>query len=238
MKTTIKQTALVLFLALSLISCQTEKIRGNKKVTSQERNITEPFTKIDVQEGISVYISMSSEEKITVETDENLQDIIKTEIRNGRLKIYSKKKISKSKAKNVYVSILKITEIESNSGARVFSENTLTSNKMSVKSGSGSSIDLQVSTDSLFSNSSSGSSIKLKGKTLYHNANASSGSSIHAFELKAIEVEADSSSGSHIKVTATESLKGLANSGSHVKHKGNPKKIERDTSSGGNISAE
>lgn len=238
MKTSIKYTAFLFLLATSVTSCLSDKTRGNKIVTSQSRNVTEPFTKISAQQGLSVYITMSSEEKITVETDENLQDIIKTEIKNGTLKIYSIKKISKSEAKNVYVSILKISEIESNSGARVFAENTLISKSMTVKSSSGSSIDLQVSTDSLFSSSSSGSSLKLKGQTLYHSAKSSSGSSINSYHLKAKNVDTKANSGSHIRVTATDTLNAKANSGGSIQYKGNPNNIDRNISSGGNISVE
>jgi hypothetical protein len=243
MKLGFKQTAIFLTLAFSTVSCQIDVgkkdcITGNKNITTQERSITEVFTKIDVQEGISVYITMSSDEKITVEADENLQEVIKTEIKDGILKIYSYPNIRKAKARNVYVSIPNITGVKTSSGARAFSENTLINESINVKSSSGSTIELQISTTNLTSKSSSSSSIKLTGRTTNLKAESSSSSFTNAFGLKAKNVVAKASSGSTIQVTATENLDGKVSSGGSIKHKGNPKHIDRHTSSGGNISAE
>lgn len=261
MKLFIKQTTLFLTLAISLASCQIEfnqndnktgnkknsfkihfglndKVVGNKNVITQERAIPEEFTKVEIQEGITVYLTMSSDEKITVEADENLQEVIKTEIKNGTLKIYAQPNIRKAKTRNVYVSIPNFTGIKTSSGARAISENTLISEYLDIKASSGSSIELRISTGNLTSKSSSGSSIKLNGKSEKLNVKASSGSFINAYGLKAKSVVSKVSSGSNIRVTATESLNGKASSGGSIQYKGNPKQINKKTFSGGNISAQ
>ncbi len=108
---------------------------------------------------------------------------------------------------------------------------------LTVHSSSGSHIDLQINTDKLNSSSSSGSHIKLKGKASNFSVKSCSGSSINAYNLNAKNVESKASSSSHIKVTATESLKGKASNGGGINHKGNPKTIQRKRASGGNESA-
>ena len=241
MKPLFKQIAFLFVLPISLLSCKVDvfngSVSGNKNIITEERNITEAISSIEVQEGIQLFITMSDVEKLTIEADENLHEVIKTEISNGNLKIFCEPNIKHSKARNVYLSVKNINSIESSSGTKVISENTLFSKSMSLKSSSGSSMNLQISTTDLYADSSSGSNIKLRGKTTNLNAESSSGSSIKGYELKAINVVSKSSSGSHISITATGKLKAKASSGSSINYKGNPKNIEKKTSSGGNVSA-
>jgi len=242
MKLLNKHNILLFILTISMVSCQLDvtqngSITGNKKVRTEERPIPETYSKLEVQEGITVYLSMNSDEKITVEADENLLKVIKTEIKGGVLKIYSDPNIKKAKARNVYISTAHINEIESSSGSSVISENTLINTNMTINSSSGSSIRLQINTTNLISKSSSGSQIKLNGKTTNLTISASSGSSINAYGLTAKEVVSKASSGSHIEVTATQNLTGKSSSGGSIHYKGNPKHIDKKTSSGGNVSA-
>lgn len=236
MKKLCKQLVIVFILGLSLTNCQNEK--GNGIIIFQERNHAEPFSKIKVQQGLSVYITMDRKEKIEVEADENIQDLIKTEIKNGTLNIYCKKNIYKSTAKNIHVSVTDLHEINASSGAYVVSENTLITNITSINANSGASINLQISTDSLFTKSGSGATIELKGKTKYLSIKSGSGSTVNAYELKTQDAAAKASSGSRIKITATENLSVYANSGGYITHQGNPKTIQKKEKSGGKISAE
>ena len=237
MRKSIKQTIFLCILGVSISSCLSDKINGNENVISQDRNTNGTYTKIVAQQGLSVYITMDTHEKITVEADENLQKLIQTEISNGTLKLYATKDIGTAKAKNIHISVPKIKAIHASSGARVISENTLIGDELNVHAGSGSYIDIQISSDAVHSNSSSGASIQLKGKTIRHNASASSGSSIKGYNLKATEVLTTVSSGANVQVHANEKLNAKASSGGHIYYHGNPKIVEKKKSSGGNISA-
>lgn len=242
MNSIIKNTSLLIISIVTLLSCrvdisQNDKIKGNKKVTTQDRIVNASFSKIEIKQGITAYITYSDKEKITVETDENLHDAIQTEISKGTLKIYSKKNISKSKARNVYISIKELSSIESNSGSRVISENTILGESIHIESQSGSSISLQVIAKNIHATTSSGSTIKLKGSTNFLEATSSSGSFIKAYDLKAINSKSVASSGSHIKITTTNELKAKANSGSLIKYKGNPVKVDKKAVSSGKVIA-
>ncbi|WP_152287081.1 head GIN domain-containing protein [Flavicella marina] len=227
---------------ISLTSCrvdfnQKNSVTGNNKVTTEERVISESFSSIEVQEGITLYLTHSSDKKLTVEADENTHSSIQTSIKNGKLKVYCEPNIRKSKARNIYVSIDGINELETSSGGRIISENSLLSANLNATCSSGSSMNLQVKCKNIHLSTSSGSNLMIKGTTNNLSAKSSSGSSIDAYELEANLVESKASSGSHISVTAREHLKGKASSGASITHKGNPKNIEIKTSSGGNVSA-
>jgi len=221
------------------------RIEGNNNVISINRDINEDFTKVRVSAGIELIIDQGSEVSLTVEADENLHDIIITEVEDGKLKIYTEKNIWKSASKKVKASsgsnvitstILKATDLNvvSSSGARLTLE--LTAVNLTSSTSSGASANIDVNANNVVSSSSSGSNMKIKGKTTIHETSASSGSSINAYNLLSKNVTAKVSSGASISVHASESLDGKASSGGGLSFEGNPEKITRKTSSGGSIS--
>ena len=80
----------LLFIATLFSSCAVDmfnRVNGNRNVVTEDRSTKEEFTKIKVSAGLELYISQGSKNQITVEADENFQEIIITEVNNGVLKI-------------------------------------------------------------------------------------------------------------------------------------------------------
>jgi len=240
MKSILKKATLFVFLMTFITACHVNgfnRIKGNKYVVTKERTLTKDFTKIDVSQGITVLLTMGSKVLLAVEADENLHEYIKTEVVNGVLKIYTAETISKAKSRKVYITAPNVNAIEASSGSKVVSENTLRATNFTVSSSSGANINLTLKSENVVSKSSSGSYIKLSGRTETHTTKASSGSSIAASDLKSQEAIAGVSSGASIKLNVIEELTAKASSGGGINYKGNPKKVERKSSSGGSISS-
>ena len=64
---------------------------------------------------------------------------------------------------------------------------------------------------------------------------SSSGSDVKAYELDARNCRADASSGSDIKLKATETLEASATSGADIRYKGSPRVLEQKDNSGGSV---
>ena len=91
---------LFLVLAASLTTaCQFDinlgQVNGNGNVLTEERPVSESFTAIRGSAGLDVFLEQGDEAKIVVEADENLLDIIETEIVEGKLKIGTKENIGR-----------------------------------------------------------------------------------------------------------------------------------------------
>lgn len=242
MNTLTKITLFITLLILTLLtttSCIVEGItgvKGNRNVISEDRNISSDFNRIKVQQGISLYLTQANSTEITVEADENILDLLITEVKNNELKIYFDKKVYKAKARKVYLTTKNISEIRTSSGASVKTENTIQSKTLVLDSSSGSSIKAKVNADEIESSTSSGANIDIYGETNKLSARASSGSSIDADDLVALDVSAKVSSGANIDVHVKEYLTAKASSGGDIDYKGSPKKINKNTSSGGSVS--
>ncbi len=238
---TISKISSIVFLSLFIISCKTDinlgGVTGNRIVTTEHRKINSNFRKIRASNGLEVYITQGKKKSVTVEADENLQEIIITEVVNGVLKVYTDKNIRRAKLKKIFITIPSLEGITATSGAAVISKNILTTTILTTKASSGANIKLEIDATDLSSSSSSGADIKLIGTAKTYNASASSGSSTKSYGLIAKEVTVRASSGANIDVYASEKINAKATSGGDIDYKGNPKKVQEKSSSGGSVSA-
>lgn len=240
MKTSIKKLFSLLFLATLLSSCNVNmfnSISGNRNVITENRSTKGNFTKIVVSTGLDLYITQGSSNTIAVEADENLQEIIITEIKDGVLKVYSEKNIWKAESRKVHVTIKTLESLTATSGADVYTNGNLKTNNVRFIATSGADIRVSLDANTVETISTSGSDIEVSGIANHHISSATSGSSIDAYDLHSKNVTASVTSGANINVYATESITANATSGGDIDYKGNPKQVNKKSSSGGDITA-
>lgn len=236
--TTLIKFIVATVLSLTLFSCNfsiNNGVSGNGDVITENRSITQSFSTIKASEGLDVYLTQSETESISVEADENLQELILTEIEDGVLKIHTKENIGRATSKKIHISFKTISSIISTSGSDVYATNTITADRLDLKSSSGSDMKLDVNTSVLNCDASSGSGLRVSGKTVKLYAEASSGSDIKAADLLAETSEVKASSGAGITVNTSKDLTARASSGGDVKYYGNPTNVDKSDSSSGSI---
>jgi hypothetical protein len=257
--TTLTKIIVTTLLSLLFFSCNLDinigpGVAGNGHVVETSRTTNASFDAIKVSEGLNVYITQSDTEAIIVEADENLQDLIITEVVGNVLKIHTKKNIGNAVSKKVMVSFKNVSNIVSSSGSNVYSTNKFSTQNLKLESSSGSNMTLDVSASNLTCSassgsnltiqlnasmvechSSSGSNIKLTGEATKLIAEASSGSNIKAGDLMSETSRANVSSGSNITVNTSKELIAKASSGGSVNYYGNPDKVEKNDNVSGSI---
>ena len=238
--TTLIKFIVATVLGLTLFSCNFDMnlnsgVRGNGEVITEDRTINESFSAIKATEGLDVYLTQSDNESVSVEADGNLQELILTEVEDGVLKIHTKENIGRATSKKVHVSFRDISSIVSTSGSDVYSTNTINSERLDLKSTSGSDMKLDVNTSVLTCKSTSGSDLRLSGKTIKLIAEATSGSDIKAADLMAESSQVKATSGADITVNTSKELTARATSGGDVKYYGNPEKVNKSDSSSGSV---
>lgn len=239
MKNLITKTIAILCLTTLFTFCSADMFNsanGNRNVITKTRKVNSDFSGIKVSTGIDLYLTQGNSNKIMVEADENLHDIIITEVKDDILKIYVDKSIWRAKAKKVYVTFTKLDMLKATSGSDVYSKNTIISDQISITSTSGADIKISIDASSVATKATSGSSIKITGITKNHTASATSGSSINAYNLESRNTIAKASSGADINIYASEKLEANASSGGDIDFKGAPKQLRKKTSSGGSVS--
>jgi len=237
--TTIVKFLITLLVCVLITSCNFDfnisGIKGNGNVVTENRFSDKAFTKIKAAEGLDVYLTKSTTTAVKVQADENLQEYILTEIKNGVLHIHTSEAVGKANAKKVLVNFTYIDEISSSSGADIHTTNFILSDNIKVKASSGSYQKLAIKATSITCNASSGANIKLNGNTENISASASSGSVINAHSLIAKNCTTESSSGADINVNCQAAIDTKASSGSNTSYAGNPQNVSKSKSSGASI---
>lgn len=215
-----------------------DRIKGSGNITTETRNVSQDFTKIEVSNGIEVIIEQSNHKSITVETDDNLQEHIITKVENGVLKIEADESYNTDETPVVNVKLPVINGLETNGGSEITSQDVLITENITVKASSGSEINIEVEADAIKLESESGSHIEASGKALKLETYSASGSSIDAENLMTNEIVAQSESGSSADVYPILKLEAKASSGSSIGYHKNPKTLSKEENSGGSVSEE
>lgn len=101
----IKRILVLILLVLvsgSVFAQKKQKIKGNKEVVEVYKNL-EPFTKVEILDELAVNLMQTQSEGYRLKTDSNLVDVIKFEVIDGTLKIYTTNRIISSKNLEIYL---------------------------------------------------------------------------------------------------------------------------------------
>lgn len=228
--------SIIIMTALLLSACNINMGEvGNGNLVTQDRKISEDFTEVKASAGLDVYLTQGQENKVVVESDENLQRHIEARVLNGVLKVGTRKNIRRSKATKVYITFKNLDKIEASSGADIQGNSIIKSQSLSLKASSGAEIELEVFSQDLTMKASSGGDLKIIGKATSLTVNASSGSEINAKELMVLNCIAKASSGAKISISVKEKIDAKASSGGEINYFGNPTMTSTDKTSSGSV---
>lgn len=232
----------LLFSLITLISLSAfaqEKVLVD--ANAQKRTISGSFSAITVSDGVDLYITQGNEESVAVSaSEEKYMERFKTEVVDGTLKIYfdnsnlnwsnnSKRKLT------AYVSFKTLEKLNASGGADVNITETLSSDKLTVKFTSGSSLNGKVAVKDLSAELNSGASIKVTGTAANFTVDVSSGAIFKSYDLATEYCNAKASSGGGIQVTISKELNAKANSGGGIKYKGDAVIRDLNVNSGGSV---
>jgi len=192
---------------------------------SEDRPVA-PFSRLEVQDGIDVYLTQSNEESLRVEVEGfNLDDIV-AEVEGDTLTLTNEGRsglefVDTRRAK-VYLDFVQLSAIEASSGSDIRGENELRLEELSVRASGGSDVDLAVQAESLEFTVSGGSDLRVSGDTKSLAIEASGGSDVSARSLESERAEVTLSGGSDASVHASEAIVVDARGGSDVSVYGDP----------------
>lgn len=189
----------------------------------QTRN-TESFNGIDAGGSVDIYIKQDSVFSVKVETDENLQEYIVTEVRGDVLHIKQEDNTSLRTTKlKIYVSAPLYKRLEASGACKIYSENKITSSeKLNIDLSGASDAVLDINIPKVEAGLSGAGSVELKGETKDLNIDGSGSTEIRCFDLKAENVNVDISGAGNAEVFASVKLDVEVSGAGDIKYKGSP----------------
>ena len=209
---------------LSLVSAQkwgwsSRSVNASGHVITEKRSVTN-FNAIELSGGIDLYIHPNSSEKLEVKADDNIMDMIITEVNGGTLKIYTKASIRNPESMRVDVWVDDLESLSVSGGTDTYFEGMLKTDHFKVVSSGASDVSIDIETKELILVASGSSDINLRGSADYLKATASGSSDLKAYDLAVKKCKLKASGSSDAYVFVSDELELSASGSSDVHYKG------------------
>ncbi len=134
----------LLFVSTCMLGQQLPKIKGSGIITLKEVEIETPFNAIDIDGDFDIELSQGTTNAYTIETDDNLIDVIQFRVEDYTLKISATHRIVKKKRFKITVTASTIAEIHLNNEARIKANGLIKGENLVITAGKSSKFDLDV----------------------------------------------------------------------------------------------
>lgn len=203
---------------------------------AQKRNVP-GFHAIEVGGGIDLYLSQGDEAVAVSASKDEYRDKIKTEVKNGVLKIWyewsSNLRMDWGNRKlKAYVSAKDLDGLHASGGSDVYVDGSFKAAKLDMEISGGSDFKGKIESDELNIHASGGSDVDISGKAARLTIEASGGSDFKGYDLSTDICNVEASGGSDVYITVNKELSAKASGGSDVHYKGNGLIRDINTSSG------
>jgi hypothetical protein len=231
---------LAIALLISLPSCYidgwNQTISGNGRVVDDTRDIS-GFTGVHVSSGIDVYLSQGSSFEVRVEADENLQEVILTEVEGSSLVVKTDRvNIRNAKSKKVHITLPELETLKISSAGDCVGQTPFACEDLRISISSAGDLKLEVEADRIDLDISSSGDADLAGSADKFDVTLSSAGDLNAYDLIARKVDVNVSSAGDARVHATEEISATASSAGNIYYKGDATLVRSNSSSAGSIS--
>ncbi len=209
-------------------------IKGNGNVTKQERQL-DSFSSLDVGGAFKVFLTQGDKEFVIVEADENLLDVISTEVRGNTLVIKTTQDIRDSEALNIYLTFKNLDEMDISGACRLIGENKMKFGDLDLECSGASDVELKFAAQELSLDFSGASQIELYGSAESVDLDLSGASGFDGYDLEADINNVDVSGASHAKIFVNNELSAEVSGAASLKYKGDPVIKEHDVSGAGSM---
>ncbi|MCX6243888.1 MAG: DUF2807 domain-containing protein [Bacteroidetes bacterium] len=236
MKTTKKEfiSGLLLLVFLVIASCNVIGEEGSGNVIRQERKVSS-FDAIDVGGAFDVILTQGTTQSVFLEADDNLLELIRTEVRGNTLMIDTKKPISHPKCLKIFITFTDLKKIDVSGAVDVESQGKLTMPELSFSGSGASNTSLDLEVQKLNIDCSGGNKLRLSGSAKDVDVDVSGAVDLFAFDLPADNYSISISGAGKAEITVNKSLNVDISGAASVRYKGNPERNFQDISGSGSV---
>jgi len=210
----------------------TKKVKGNGDIITKTRTVSN-YDKIGIAGSFDVKLFKGKEGEITIKADENLMEYIITEVKNGDLKIKTKKgyNIKGSKTIIIKVPFNDISAVSLAGSGDIYSDDIIDSHDLKLSIAGSGNLDLNVSTKNLISSIAGSGNMNLKGDSKEFTCSIAGSGNINSYNMKAAIAIVKIAGSGNAKVHATKEIHANTAGSGDIYYSGNPS-IEKTSSVG------
>lgn len=212
----------VIILAVSCTAGFSQKLINDPNA---EKRVITDFHGIEVGGGIDLYLSQGEEAVAVSASDSRFRDRIRTEVKNGILKIWYDYKSgfrveTGNKKMRAYVSFKNLDKLGGSGGSDIFVEGAISVNDLVLDISGGSDFKGKVTVGEIKVVASGGSDVNISGTAKNLTVDASGGSDFKGYDLAVDLCNLEASGGSDVYITVNKEMTANASGGSDIFYKG------------------
>ena len=234
-----KNIFLIVLSSVMLMGCGqlgSERIKGNGVVKTETRSISD-FNEISVTGAFNVNIFCSSNDNVTIETDENLMKLVETIVKDDELIIRFNKEynVTNYTVLNVKVPYNSLKEIEVTGSGEVTSKDVVKEDKLELSVTGSGDILLELLVEYLAAEVTGSGAIHLKGKVQEAEFEVTGSGDIRAKELNVDVAEASVTGSGDIYLSVKKDLDADVTGSGDINYYGKPDKLKTKVLGSGDI---
>lgn len=236
-------------IVLSLLLCfsvsNAQKSKKNKRVKGNEKEVTvnrttPEYNKIEVGGSFDVKLISGKEGNITIKGDENLVELLTTEVVNGTLKVRFERGTMiqynyKSKVE-ITIPFEQINELSFSGSGNFLGEDVIKTENLEVEIAGSGNVKLELNTINTKIERTGSGNLNLKGTNQNLEIDSTGSGNANASDLLSENVVANQTGSGNIKVNCSKKLVARSTGSGSIIYKGNPEKVDKSSSGSGSIS--
>jgi hypothetical protein len=224
MITNIINTLLALFIiTLLFASCRKDSICeiGNKKIERKELFLNEIHS-IKLYGSGNLYISYGQTQKIEVETNKDLFDVINQNVNNGHWDATFKGCVKKYSQLNFYVTIPKVDELQIEGSGKIQSNDTFSVEELKLEINGSGKINFKTIAQNLNNTINGSGEITLEGSCNNHSIKIRGSGNLHSYNMESKQTQVKVSGSGDARVNVNQKLNVTIEGSGKVVYKGSP----------------
>ncbi len=237
MKRNVLLNSLMIWLGIILIASVLSQANAAVLPVSavKETRDISAFTRLDVSGAFEVFLVQGDAHELIIEADDDIMDRIETRVSGGELEIFVRGTIRSYKTMKAYITFKDLSEIELSGAVQLEGGNKMQFDKLELEMSGASEVALEMEANSLDIDLSGASKLTIEGVVGNLDADCSGACKLYLANLKATTVDFDSSGASSAEFWVTESLDVEGSGASNIRYKGEPKKVNVNTSGASSV---
>lgn len=229
---------LALLSLIILSSCEKDYIdvvKGSGPVIAETRK-TASFNMINLSIPADVFVTQGNSERIVIEAQENVMDVINTDVRGGEVNIRFANGVVVKRFEpiKIFITTRNIKELRVSGSGNIYNNSPIFTDELYITVSGSGNVDLQdIDSPIVESNISGSGQIYLSGFCADQYAQISGSGSIHAFGLLSESTNIDISGSGKTEVSVSNYLSVRISGSGNVYYKGRPSLVTRISGSGG-----
>ncbi|MFP4544689.1 MAG: head GIN domain-containing protein [Bacteroidota bacterium] len=228
------QISIFLLSAFFINSCGVFKsIDGSGNIVRQER-VLSGYEKIKIDNSFNVFIEKSNSFGVIVETDDNIQPHIKTEIEDKRLNIYNDESIDPTST-IITIKLPLLKDLLVNGTAIVRGRGVFTGEELEITLNSSGDVEIETELQKIELEINGSGDITARGKADEADLEIDGSGDLQLLNLDTREVKAEINGSGNITVKVSEKLQAKIDGSGNILYYGDPGRVVSDISGSGSV---